>query len=253
MRINATTRVSFQYDKLTLNLPEGWHELSQRELLRVYICIGVFDVDRLSLGVFSSITGIRIIREVSDSEFLCYYSADKRKFIISSMQMSDVLDSLSWLFTPGNVPVRLDEMNGVKAVDASLHGVRFSDYLALENSYQGYLHSKQERALRGAAAILYPGMDVSSPLSELNVLNILQWCVQIKNMFAGIFVNLFKSDGTGGDVSPLEVMNNQIRALTGGDVTKEDTVFNTDCWRALTELDFKAMEAEDFKASLPKK
>lgn len=34
-------------------------------------------------------------------------------------------------------------------------------------------------------------------------------------------------------------MNAQIRALTGGDVTKERAVLQMDCWRALTELDAK--------------
>ena len=42
-------------------------------------------------------------------------------------------------------------------------------------------------------------------------------------------------------------MQAQIRALTDGDVTKQQAVYNTDCWAALTELDNKAREAEEFK------
>ena len=42
-------------------------------------------------------------------------------------------------------------------------------------------------------------------------------------------------------------MNNQIRALTEGDVTKENEILALDTWRALTELDAKAREAEEFK------
>lgn len=42
-------------------------------------------------------------------------------------------------------------------------------------------------------------------------------------------------------------MNAQIRALTAGDITKEARVLEMDCWRALTELDAKAKEAEEMR------
>ena len=48
-------------------------------------------------------------------------------------------------------------------------------------------------------------------------------------------------------------MNAQVRALTDGDVTKEQQVFDTDCWRALTELDQKAREAEEYRKLKNKK
>ena len=44
-----------------------------------------------------------------------------------------------------------------------------------------------------------------------------------------------------------ELMNTQIRALTGGDITKEREVLEMDCWRALTELNAKARDAEEIK------
>ncbi len=232
-------------------MPRSWAELSPLELEQVYRIMATVTTDALLLAVFRKLAGIRIVREMPDGGFLCV--AGDRDFILTPEQMLAVYDELEWLSTPGNTPVRLDNMRGCSAVDAQLHGVKFGDYLALENSYQGYLHSRQEKALRGAAAILYPGLAITKPLCDLERFVILQWLVQLKNMFAGIFVNLFKVDGGEGDVSPLEIMNNEIRALTGGDVTKESIVLDTDCWRALTELDFKAKEAEDFKASIPKK
>lgn len=42
-------------------------------------------------------------------------------------------------------------------------------------------------------------------------------------------------------------MDTQLRALTGGDATKEAAVLRLDCWRALTELDATAREAHEFK------
>ena len=51
----------------------------------------------------------------------------------------------------------------------------------------------------------------------------------------------------------LEVVDAEIRALTGGDITKEAQVLQSDCWRALTELDAKAREAREMKELLNKK
>ena len=51
----------------------------------------------------------------------------------------------------------------------------------------------------------------------------------------------------GTELAILDQMNVQIRALTGGDVTKEEAVMKMDCWRALTELDAKAREAAEIK------
>jgi hypothetical protein len=42
-------------------------------------------------------------------------------------------------------------------------------------------------------------------------------------------------------------MNAQIRALTKGDITKENTVLKMDVWRALTELDAQAADREELK------
>ena len=73
-------------------------------------------------------------------------------------------------------------------------------------------------------------------------------------MFAALFPHFFKPSGeAGGAPDMMEVMNNQIRALTGGDVTKEEEILNIDTWRALTELDAKAKEADEFNQKMKKK
>ena len=54
-------------------------------------------------------------------------------------------------------------------------------------------------------------------------------------------------DMTG--TSPLSTL---IRALTGGDITKETAIMKMDTWRALTELDAKAREAEELRKATKK-
>lgn len=44
-----------------------------------------------------------------------------------------------------------------------------------------------------------------------------------------------------------ESMDTQIRALSGGDITKEKAVLEMDCWRAMSELNAKAKDYEEIK------
>jgi len=48
-------------------------------------------------------------------------------------------------------------------------------------------------------------------------------------------------------------MNAEIRALTGGDITKEQEIYQTNCWRALEELNAKAREAKEYEQSIKKR
>ncbi len=240
----------------------SWEELSQAELLQVYKILTTLPVeDRASLPfiLFRYFACCRVISHKDDS-FKCRFvaktqSGEVRRVLcnVSAHHLAELLASWDFFSNPGPVPVRLEFWNGVKAVNAELHGVTFSDYLQLENFYQGFITSQNVDALYGAARLLYPGIDVKS-IDEVCIYCILQWLVQIKGLFAHLWPNFFKPT-SGGDGAPsmLEVMNNEIRALTGGDVTKEAEIYQIDCWRALTELDFKAKEAEELNRIKNKK
>ena len=76
------------------------------------------------------------------------------------------------------------------------------------------------------------------------------WYSDFKALAAANFPHFFKSSKEGGAPSEQDIslgIRAQVRALTDGDITKQQAVFETDCWAALTELDEKAREAEEFK------
>lgn len=174
-----------------------------------------------------------------------------RKFTLDPELLPGLLEGLKWLEEPGGEPVRLDTLHGVAALPAKLHGVAFTTYLQCENCYQGILQSQKEEAVEHLGRLLYPGLTKGLDTSEQ--LMVIQWWAQVKTMFSGQFPNFFKPSECGNAPDMTEVMNNQIRALTGGDVTKEEEILNIDTWRALTELDAKANEAEEFNRKMKKK
>ncbi len=128
-----------------------------------------------------------------------------------------------------------------------LSGVPFSSYLSAENYYQGYLATQQEEAVDAIGALLYPG--IGTPLTPAERFVVILWASSLKAEYTRLFPNLFSSDPDTFATPPeqREVMNAQIRALTGGDVTKTADVLSADTLTALTELDAKAREAKELK------
>lgn len=261
MRTKETTRVTFSADggEINVTLPSGWRELSQVELRRIYEVAASVDRDRATrlFAAFRALTGARVESRF-EGRFLLRFKSGRHtlRVWVTPEEMAEHLEALAWINDPGGEPVRLERWGAPKsprAVDACLHGVSFGDYLKLENLYQGFLMSNSPDALLSMAKLLYPGLVPRRAPSDAQILNILSWMIQVKALFSRSFPNFFKPAGANGSApSMLEVMNNEIRALTGGDVTKEEVIFQADCWRALTELDFKAREAEEFNRQMAK-
>ncbi len=250
-------------DRLSFVLPKAWHELSQRELAMVFRSMERNpEPSQAKLAVLLHLTGLEIsYREVSN--WRCKVRVVREgqaatvSFLLSCEEMAWMIEQLDWLGTPGIVPVRLQELTSkgrerVTALTADLHGVKFSTYLIAENCYQGVLMSRSDEAVQQLATTLYPGL--KRTLKAWEQLMVLQWWAQVKGMFADLFPHFFKPGGAeDGDTPDMRtIMDNQIRALTGGDITKEKEVLDMDVWRALTELNAKAKEAEEFKKTMKK-
>lgn len=260
-------RATFSADTTCINvaLPKSWADLTQDELATVYDFMTRYENEDedLRFHLLRYFLGIRFDRKrnrkAKDDTYRCTIDAvtdeGTRKFVlfVTGDMFAGWVDELNWLSDPGNVPVRLETIDGAKAVNALFHGVTFKSYYVVENYYQGYIRSKNPTAMRMIERLLYPGIEQTEEITPARVLNILNWIAQVKNVFAQTFTNFFRpASGEGEAPNMLDIMNNQIRILTGGDVTKEETINNIDCWRALTELDFKAKEAEELRQQLAK-
>ena len=125
-----------------------------------------------------------------------------------------------------------------------------SRILTLDNLYQGYLQTQNKQLLQEMACILYKSRFIK--LNQEEATSIFYWFTSMKRYFANLFTHFFTNaqEGMGTSLSFKQLqdnMNTQIRALTGGDITKERDVLRMDCWRALTELDAKAKDYEDLQ------
>lgn len=243
---------------LQLHCPISWSELTQEQLRYVLTLIGsnLYNEVEIRTLMFIRFCGISVLKKHTEGFWSCSVVLDTGKthyFDLQSWQIQDMIGQLSFVNHPEDMDVRLESIQGFKAVDRLLHGLFFIDYINLEACYQGYLRSKNQSRIEAMAKILYRDSEGAMPESlQLDVAELsgtLFWFYNIKKELAKAFPYFFRPiDTMGGDgYNMLDAINAQIRALTDGDVTKEETIKKIDCWRCLTELDAKARDAEEFK------
>lgn len=247
------TRVSFSDNTVDISLPTSWDGLDDGELKTVYKLMACSPQGYVYIDTFIALTHLRIKQAGDKYARLMFKPSLWERGINLYLSMPDLVEllrPLNFVESPGSRPVRPSQLRGRKAINAELHGVSFSDYIQIENAYQAYLQKPTSARLLNVANLLYRGRHKLRVLSRWQETAILTWIIQVKTMFSLQFPNLFpqaQGADNGKQPSMLEVMNNEIRALTGGDVSKEEDVFNCDCWRALTELDFKVKEARELQ------
>lgn len=227
--------------KIILDLPKGWDDLAPDQLQYIYTLLA----EGHSMERVKALLMFRIGKwSLSDGRQLSLHDVAQ----IDIHVLADALRHLDWMDAPANPPVRLLVIDGhACTADPQLHQVDFGTYLILENLWQAYL--RQPENLRPIAQLndyLY-GAPLDTPLA---IYNTTAWFAAIKALFEHTWPDLFKpSPSTGGAEVPdmAEVMNAELRALTGGDVTKEAAVRAVGCWRALEELNAKVKESKQHK------
>lgn len=235
---------------LSITIPRSWDELSPRQLaavLRLMAHSDKEDADGMRTRLLLALTGLRPVCRLTGGGYLlaCHGVVGRA----SAEEVAGWLHLVDFLFEPPTRPVRLASIGRrprrVRAVDAELHGVEFRTWLEMDNYYTAYVHTRDPRALDSLVGLLYPGFRGRAREHEL--MGAVLWMESVKGRFSALFPHLFTRSGDGGMPDLAAAMNAQIRALTGGDVTREEDVLAADTWRALTELDAKAREMEDLR------
>lgn len=237
-----------------LNMPKSWSELDDQQLYYVYGLIA----DNLSCAQIRTFCLFRwghlgVVCRYGDGYLI---KQGKAEFYTDVEHIAAAISSLKWLDDVSPKPVRISVIKKHEAVDAVMNGVPFEDYLTLENLYQGFLNTTRHDLLNEMGRLLYDGEELM--FGQAEKMNIFFWWTSLKAFFAKQFPNFFvpasapKDGNLLGNTKSIgaqlqESMNAQIRALTKGDITKEKEVLAMDTWRALTELDALAREAEEWK------
>ena len=204
--------------------------------------------------------GLQVLSQMPDKRFLI--KRGKEEVILSTRQIQQATSVLDYLDSFAPMPVRISKIGRHKAIAADFEKVPFEQFLFVENLFQGYLNTQSDELLLQMAQVLYTSDHVKPDKAHL--VGIFYWMASLKQYFAGLFSNFYKPAGANNDGNLLggghsdlysqlrDSTNAMIRALTGGDITKEAAIMKMDTWRALTELDAKAREVEEIKKATKK-
>ena len=239
-----------------ITLPTSWAELSDEQLHMVYSLfardLSSAEVKTLCLMKWNS---LKVLSQLPDKRF--FIKRRKEEVILSARQIQQATSVLDYLDSFAPMPVRIARIGDYHALPADFEKVPFEQFLYVENLFQGYLNTQNDELLLQMTQVLYASDHVKPDKAHL--VGIFYWMASLKQYFARLFPNFYKPAETniggnllGGGQQDIytqlrESTNAMIRALTGGDITKESAIMKMDTWRALTELDAKAREAEEIR------
>lgn len=239
-------------------VPQGWHELSDKQLRYVYQLIASeYATDEIKTLCLLQWSGTKVIGRQESGAYLL--KKGKIFFEVTPMTLAGLLPHLDWLGSLPTVPVRISKINRQDALSADFSEVPFETFIICDNLYQGYLSTQNDELLDQLGATLYGKSMTFKPYERINIF---YWFAALKENFSHKYADFFQPIGeaaTGGNLlgsstpSVEDAMNAQIRALTKGDITKEAEVLALDTHRALTELNAQAREYKELNAKTASK
>ena len=238
-------------------VPQGWHELSDKQLRYVYqLLANEFATDEVMILCLLQWSGTKVIGRQDSGAYLL--KKGKILFEVTPLTLAELLPHLEWLGSLPTVPVRISKINRQHALPADFSEVPFETFIICDNLYQGYLQTQNDELLDQLGATLYGKSMTFKPYERINIF---YWFAALKDTFSRKFPDFFQpiDAATGGNLlgssasSVEDAMNAQIRALTKGDVTKEAEVLALDTHRALTELNAQAREYKELNAKTASK
>lgn len=255
MVVNHSRDISTHPTIMTIDLtfPTCWQDLTPKQLRYVFFLLTQnYSADEVKTFCLCRFAGLHIIAHENNT---FHVVLDNRSFHLSALQVAEQLSHLDWLDTLPLYPVRLPSIGKNQAISADLTGLPFADFLALDNLYQGFLQTQRTDLLQDMAAILYQAPDIA--IKEEERISVFYWFAAVKSLYSRRFSSLFAETNQDNLLSSQPTaqrlqtaMDNQIRALTKGDITKEAEVLATDTIRALTELNAIAKDYQELQKEM---
>ena len=257
---------------IDVTVPRSWTELTQEQLR--FLLSAMVSVNRACANIAFPSREAYIAHTVARVQTICFlewtgitlvtpyasgylFKYGDQEFTLPAAVLASALTHLEWIRLPPSEPVRLDIVDGAEAIPADLSsGLSFDSWLTCETLWQRYQHTPDDTLLWQMAAILYRKEDIRPDPAA--TLGIFFWWAGVKNLVSLQFPDFFKKIPDDDEPLPPSYeelrrdINAQIRALTKGDITKEQEILAFDAMRALTELDAQAREYDELNRKYSK-
>lgn len=257
MKTNKRIQHSLVANVLNISVPTSWSQLSDSDKMYAFGLLSNRNYTKEQLYMLCLVRFAQL-RVVSEDDYGWNLSVRvgrfKRKTIsLKLWELHFYLKNLSFITDDPEECSPVHEIKKLKAVDSLFRHVPFNDYLAAENFYQGFMFEKTTSHLIGLARILYRkknGSKTKINFNEKELYACFYWWYSLKSVYSVRFPYFFsRVESTEGEEVEMPDMvalvTAEVRALTGGDITKNPQVFLSDTYQALTELNQKAREVAE--------
>ena len=241
---------------INFQVPQGWHELGDKQLRYVYqLLASDFSADEIKTLCLLQWSDTKVIGKQPSGAYLL--RKGKTLFEATPLTIAELLPALAWLDTVPHQPVRITRINRQSSLPADFSEVPFETFIICDNLYQGYLQTQDDELLDQLGSTLYGKEITFKPYERVSIF---YWFASLKDWMSRKYSDFFQPMETATDGNLLRApsmnveaaMNAQIRALTKGDITKEAEVLALDTHRALVELDAQAREYKELKEKTSK-
>lgn len=236
-------------------LPTAWEELTQEQLRTVFRLMATGAAGAaLTAKAFLIFSGLK--PEGDD----IYRNRAGFLMKIGVSQITAAALRLEYLTTVPRAAVRLDHaLDGTPCkTGANLEDATFGEFLHADGLFLQYLNNPEANAdrLEKIAEIFYPGLMPGAARSNYMHANIILWLTGLKYQLTAMYPHLFSAKAAPTDyeetaeevaVRHRHSTLSMIRALTGGDITKENDILLAPAHNALYELNEKAREAKELE------
>ena len=148
-------------------VPQGWHELSDKQLRYVYQLIaGDFATDEIKTLCLLQWSGTKVIGRQESGSYLL--KKGKILFEVTPLTLAELLPHLEWLGSIPTTPVRISKINRQLALPADFSEVPFETFIICDNLYQGYLQTQNDELLDQLGATLYGKSMTFKPYERIN-------------------------------------------------------------------------------------
>lgn len=143
-------------------VPQGWHELSDKQLRYVYQLLAQnFTSDEVKTLCLLHWTGTKVIGKQNTDGYLL--RKGKFLFEVTPLTLAELLPNLDWLGSLPTSPIRPVKLKHRPGIAADFDEVPFEQYIIVDNLYQGYLQTQDDTLLDEIASVVYPG--IKTPLA----------------------------------------------------------------------------------------
>jgi hypothetical protein len=264
---------------IELTAPKSWKELNEKQLIYISWLFSQndFTEEEILTYAFVRFCGLKVSSPQP-------FSTDKKKnfeekkrwfkkknFILSLDEQEVLWFSKQFKYLTSGIDevIPLRKMSGKTHVDLRLRNVPLRQYLAIENYYQAFIFKKNPIFLDRLCACFYTNRKKFSDSNTEKFsrrfarlpfhmrYTVFLWYIGLKKVLKNHFPNYFiemEVDPTETPTPPnmRKQIENMMRSLSSGDVTKVNDIYDVDTWSALAELDAKALEYKIMKSKIKK-